>query len=129
MIDFAITEVTTMTQLWDHVLKCKNTFEVWLPKLWDEIDCDEMDLDCKRLIRTLKHDIKVDKNCNAYCGLRDELKSWLIFIPMVMNLHSHNMRERHWDAILTLANLDFNYQDCKFALKDVYELNLVKYCD
>ena len=88
-----------------------------------------MEYECKILFKALKQFTKVDKNCNVYLGLRDELRSWLIFLPILTCLHSDSIRERHWDAIRALVNVDFKWRDPGFALKDVFQLNLGKYSD
>jgi dynein heavy chain len=44
-------------------------------------------------------EIKVDKKCNAYLGIQDEIKKWLIFLPLISELRDDAMRPRHWKAI------------------------------
>ena len=101
-----------------------------MPTLWADLDGDAMEEDVKRFMKTLKHDIPdVDKRSNVYKGLTDLLKSWLILLPVIWSLHHPSMRERHWNAICKLTNVDIKYNDESFCLKDVYELNLGKYND
>lgn len=44
-----------------------------------------MEDESKKLLKTLK-DMKVDKRANAYCGILDEIKKWLIFLPLIAEL-------------------------------------------
>lgn len=57
-----------------------------------------MEDEAKRNLKILK-DMKIDKRANAYNGLLDEIKKWLIFLPLIAELADPAMRERHWDAI------------------------------
>ena len=87
-----------------------------------------MEEDVKKLMQTLKSYTKVDKRCNAYIGLLDECKKWLVFLPMVTALRSPTMRERHWDAIRKLAKVDITVDD-KLILDHVYAMNLGKFAE
>lgn len=57
-----------------------------------------MEDEVKKLLKALK-EMKVDKRANAYCGILDEIKKWLIFLPLIAELADPAMRNRHWDAI------------------------------
>ena len=43
--------------------------------------------------------MKVDKKCNAYLGIQDEVKRWLVFLPLIAELRDDAMRDRHWKMI------------------------------
>jgi hypothetical protein len=57
-----------------------------------------MEDEVKKLMKTLK-DMKVEKKANAYGGILEEIKKWLIFLPLVSELADPAMRPRHWDSI------------------------------
>jgi len=84
-----------------------------------------MEDDVKKLMKTLK-DMKVDKKANAYQGILEEIKKWLVFLPLIAELADKSMRDRHWDAIKEKVGQQFTIDD-KLILKDIYELNLGKY--
>jgi dynein heavy chain len=87
-----------------------------------------MEEEVKRLLATLKGMTKVDKRCNAYIGLLEECKRWLVFLPMVTALRHPSMRERHWDTIREKSNASFVVDD-KLVLREIYDLNLGKIAD
>jgi dynein heavy chain len=118
-------EVNNMKTLWEHISHCQVTFENNLTTSWDNTNCDDMDDATKKLQKTLK-EMKVDKRCNAYAGLFEEIKRWLNFIPLISELRDPAMRERHWDSIRAKVGVDFKV-DAKLMLRDVYNLNLNKY--
>ena len=117
-----------MTQLWDHIEKCKKIFDGYMSTSWEKTNSDQMEEDVKKLMQGLKQMAKVDKRCNAYVGSLDECKKWLIFLPLVTSLRHHSMRERHWDQIRALVKTEFKIDD-NLILQQIYDLNLGKYTD
>lgn len=111
-----------MKMLWDHINVCQQLFTDYLAAKWVETQPYEMEDEVKKLLKTLK-DMKVDKRANAYNGLLDEIKKWLIFLPLIAELADPAMRDRHWDAIRTKVQKQFTVDD-KLLLQDVYNLNL-----
>lgn len=91
-------EVGLMQGLWDHIDGCQQTFQGYMTNAWEETNTGSMDEEVKKLERTLKS-MKVDKKCNAYVGILEEIKKWMKFIPLCEQLREPAMRERHWDMI------------------------------
>jgi dynein heavy chain, axonemal len=73
-------------------------------------------------------EMKCDKKCNAYIGIQEEIKQWLVFLPLIAELRDDSMRPRHWKMIKDKVQKDFEVND-KLLLKDVYNLNINKYKD
>lgn len=69
--------------------------------------------------------MKVDKKCNAYIGILEELKKWLKFLPLCGLLRDPSMRERHWDMVRTKSNSSFVIDE-NLRLSDIYDLDLGK---
>jgi dynein heavy chain len=84
-----------------------------------------MEDEVKTLFRNLK-EMKCDKKCNAYLGITEEIKRWLVFLPLIAELRDEAMRARHWKAIKDKVQKDFEVNE-KLLLRDVYNLNLNKY--
>jgi dynein heavy chain len=116
-----------MKGLWDHISGCQKTFDGYLSTLWSKTEPFEMEDEAKKLLKTLK-DMKVDKRANAYSGLLDEIKKWLIFLPLIAELADQAMRERHWDSIRAKVGKNFVIDD-NFKLQGIYELNLQDFKD
>jgi dynein heavy chain len=87
-----------MKALWDHIDKCQVTFEKFMVTKWVETSPFVLEDDVKKLMKILK-DMKIDKKANAYQGILDEIKKWLVFLPLIAELADDAMRERHWDMI------------------------------
>jgi len=44
-----------------------------------------MEDEVKKLMKKLK-DMKIDKKANAYQGILEEIKKWLVFLPLIAEL-------------------------------------------
>lgn len=118
-------EMGNMKMLWDHISLCQQTFVKYLGNTWSNTDPFEMEDEVKKLMKTVK-DMKVDKRANAYLGILDEIKKWIVLLPLIAELRDPAMRDRHWDAIRAKVKKNFTVDD-KLLLQDVYDLNLDNY--
>lgn len=114
-----------MKSLWAHIDLCTGKFDGYMKSKWVETDPFDMEDECKKLMRSLK-EMKVDKKQQSYNGILEDIKAWLIFLPLIGDLRDDAMRERHWKMIKDKVQKDFNVDD-KLLLKDVFELNLGKF--
>jgi dynein heavy chain len=117
--------VDNMKILWDHIDVCSKSFAEFMATKWLKTEPFEMEDKVKKLQKTLK-DMKVDKRANAYMGILEEIKKWLVFLPMIAELADQSMRDRHWDMIKKKVGIDFTIDD-NLLLKDIYDLNLGKF--
>jgi dynein heavy chain len=127
MVDAIKVEVTNMRGLWDHISYCQQIFQDNLAVKWEVTNCGDMEDKVKVLQKTLK-EMKVDKKTNAYNGLLEEIKKWLLFLPLIAELRDPAMRERHWNKLRDKVNVQF-VVDAKLTLRDIYNLNLNKYAE
>jgi len=124
-IDSNKVELGNMKMLWDHISAVQQIFAGYLSASWAETEPFAMEDDVKKNMKILK-DMKVDKRANAYGGILDEIKKWLIFLPLIAELADPAMRDRHWDAIRAKVGKQFTVDD-KLVLNDIYALNLQDY--
>lgn len=92
---------------------------------WIETDPFDMEEEVKGLFKGLR-DMKVDKKCNTYLGILDDIKKWLVFLPLIQELRNDAMRPRHWQLIKDKVQKSFEVNE-KLLLKDVFNLSLHKY--
>lgn len=114
--------IENMKILWDHIDECSKVFQRFMLNKWIETEPFVMEDEVKKLFKTLK-EMKVEKKANAYMGINEEIKKWLIFLPMIADLADQSMRPRHWDSIKQKVKKDFSIDE-NLLLKDIYELNL-----
>jgi len=125
MIEAIKVIVENMKLLWDHIDVCQKTFDRFMTNKWIETQPFEMEDEVKKLMKALK-DMKVDKKANAYAGLLEEIKKWLIFLPLIAELADPSMRDRHWDDLKSKVGKQFTIDE-NLLLKDIYELELGKF--
>jgi dynein heavy chain len=70
--------------------------------------------------------MKVDKRCDAFTGILDELKKMSLFLPLIGELKNKDMRERHWDIIRKVVGTDFKVDET-LMLRDVFEMGLANF--
>jgi dynein heavy chain len=117
--------VSNMKALWDHIAKCQMTFDGFMDTKWNDTNPGDMDEITKKLMKQLK-EMKVDKRANAYIGILDQIKKWIIFLPLIEDLRNEAMRERHWNSLKDKIGVNFEIND-KLLLKFIYDLDLGKY--
>jgi dynein heavy chain len=118
-------EIANMVVLWDFIQKMQETFEENMRSQWVKSNPTEMEDEIKNRFKTLK-EMRCDKKCNAYQGVQEDIKKWLVFLPLITDLRDPAMRDRHWTALKNKVQKDFTVDD-KLLLRDVYNLNLNKY--
>lgn len=117
--------IDNMKALWDHIETCQQAFNRFMNNKWIDTQPFEMEDEVKKLLKTLK-DMKVDKKANAYAGILEDLKKWMIFLPLIAELAEKAMRPRHWDMVKAKVGVQFTIDD-NLLLKNIYDLNLGKY--
>ena len=117
-------EVGLMQGLWDHIATCQGIFDGYMTNTWEGTNVESMEEEVKALEKTLKA-MKVDKKCNAYIGILEEIKKWLKFLPLCAALRDPSMRERHWDMIREKVGVNFTV-NASTRLQEIYDLELGK---
>lgn len=84
-----------MKMLWEHIDMCQKKFEEYMNNTWEKTSPFELEDEVKKFLVTLKA-MKVEKKCNAYQGILEEIKKWQIFLPLIGDLRNDAMRDRHW---------------------------------
>ncbi len=120
-------EIVNMVALWDFIEKMQEVFEANMSSQWVKSNPTDMEDDIKNKFKSLK-EMRCDKKCNTYIGIQEEIKKWLVFLPLITDLRDPAMRPRHWDSLKKKVQKDF-VVDEKLLLRDVYNLNLNKYVE
>lgn len=88
-------EIQNMVVLWDFIEKMQESFEGYMSSQWVKSNPMEMEDEVKNKFKSLK-EMRCDKKCNAYIGIQEEIKKWLVFLPLISDLRDPSMRDRHW---------------------------------
>ncbi|CBZ52837.1 GA26239, related [Neospora caninum Liverpool] len=116
-------ELNSVRVFWTFTRQTLQTFASLLETPWGDVDAPNIEQDVKRLQKGLK-DLKIDRKCDAYLGLHETLKRWLVFIPLVAELRDGSMRARHWAELLRVVNADGTEIADDMPLKTIERLQL-----
>ncbi len=121
-------ENRNMKHLWDMIAIIKCTFGDWRKTLWDKIDADTLIRETNQLRKQLIQLPAEVRTWEAYQGIYDEVQNMIVVLPMVNQLHSPYMKERHWDELTRLIGCSL-VRDEAFCLNNLLEIDLHKYPD
>eukprot|EP00471_Norrisiella_sphaerica_P010953 CAMPEP_0184498660 /NCGR_PEP_ID=MMETSP0113_2-20130426/39505_1 /TAXON_ID=91329 /ORGANISM="Norrisiella sphaerica, Strain BC52" /LENGTH=4666 /DNA_ID=CAMNT_0026886275 /DNA_START=34 /DNA_END=14034 /DNA_ORIENTATION=- len=114
--------------IWDFASLVHWMFTEWEKTLWNDIDAEKLGEECKKLQKQFR---KYKKQCGqykAYLGLDDKIKNMMVILPLISDLHSESMKDRHWDRLMKETKKHF-VMGPKFCLKDMIDLDLHKFQD
>ena len=84
------------------------TYESWNPQTWNDIKTEELEDVNKGLMKNLKkmsNETPVVKGWKVYRDIEDEIKNMNIILPMINDLHSLAMRDRHWKGLAKICKV------------------------
>ena len=127
------TELKLLKYVWDLKALVLGTFESWNPLLWNDIKTDDLEDISKNLLKNLRkmaNDTPVVKGWKCYRDIEDVIKNMSIVLPLINDLHSNAMRDRHWRAVAKCCQVkSIDPTDPKFTFEDAVKLNLHLYGD
>jgi dynein heavy chain, axonemal len=119
--------------MWDLIALIDYQFESWKSTLWDKIDTELL----MQLIKEMQ-----TKQCNPQSAQNKEIKTWKSFnalndrvknmntiLPLISQLHSKFMMERHWKKLMGTTQKVINFNSPKFCLDDLINLELYRFAE
>lgn len=64
---------------------------------------------------------------DVFRGVDSNVKNFLVSIPLVADLRSPAMRDRHWGQLMATTGKAFDVKDPQFKLNDLLQLELHKF--
>jgi dynein heavy chain len=121
-------DIVLLKNLWDNIALVKDTFLDWNSTLWDKIDTDELLMRVKDVQTQVKYLPKGMRGWKLYNWLGDEVKNMSTVLPLINDLHSDTMRDRHWTMLMATTGRSFE-KGPEFCFKDLLDLNLHHYAE
>ncbi|CBZ52391.1 hypothetical protein NCLIV_021800 [Neospora caninum Liverpool] len=100
-------DLRLLKQLWDVIELWNFSFDDWKSTLWDKIDTDDLLLRVKEMQQQLKALPKEIKSMRPFSWLQGEVTNMQIALPLINDLHSEFMRDRHWTQLMAVAGKTF----------------------
>jgi dynein heavy chain len=69
------------------------------------------------------------KNYKAFFALNDRVKNMNTILPLISQLHSKFMQERHWKKLMRITGQKIDFQSPSFCLDDLLKLHLYRYAE
>ena len=114
------TELVLLKYMWDMIALVQYQFDTWQKTLWDKIDTENLmqlikDMQTKQCspVAAQNKDIK---NWRGFTSLVDKIKNMNTILPLISQLHSKFMMDRHWKKLMKLTQKDIEFKSPKFCL-------------
>ncbi|DBA86689.1 TPA: Dynein alpha chain, flagellar outer arm [Trebouxia sp. C0004] len=121
-------DLVMVKDVWDASSLVEQQFQVWRQTLWTDIRTDVMEEGTKAFVKEVKALPKAVRDEDCFKGLDLSVKNFLTSVPLVADLRSPAMRERHWTQLMTTTKVQFVLDD-NFKLDDLLKLELHKFAD
>jgi len=114
---------------WDLIALIDTQFDAWKKTLWDQIDTDGLIQQTRDMAQKQTHPNvnKEIKGYKSFQSLNDRLKNMSKILPLIAQLHSKYMQERHWKKLMATTCKAINFASPQFCLDDLIVLELHKY--
>lgn len=119
--------------MWDLIALVDYQFNAWKSTLWDKIDTDSLvsqikDIQTKQTNPQGPQNKEI-KNYKAFNALNDRVKNMYTILPLISDLHSPFMMERHWKRLMNITGKEIAFNSPNFCLEDLIKLELYKYAE
>ena len=92
-------EIILLKSVWDMVAIINALFEKWSSTLWLDIDTDMLMDETVLLDKQVSGMTREMRNWDVYKTLYARVKNMAVVIPLISELHSEAMQERHWKTL------------------------------
>ncbi|GBF96391.1 dynein heavy chain axonemal [Raphidocelis subcapitata] len=120
-------DLVAAKDVWDCAQLCELQFAAWRDTLWKDIRTDEMEEGAKGFVKEVKALSKKVREESAFKGLDASVKNYLVSVPLVADLRSPAMRDRHWTALMEATGVKFDVADPSFKLGQLLALELHRF--
>lgn len=121
-------ELRLLKQVWDMKALVHFTYDSWNSQLWNDIKTDDLEDVNKVLLKNLRKmgsDTPVAKGWVVYRSIEEMIKNMSIVLPLINELHSQAMRDRHWKSLAKVCGVKaIDPNDPKFTFEDMIALKL-----
>ncbi|MEW5298846.1 MAG: hypothetical protein WDW36_001923 [Sanguina aurantia] len=122
-----IADLVMVKDVWDCALLCELQFQAWRATLWNDIRTEVMEDGAKQFVKEVKLLNKKVRDEDVFRGVDSNVKNFLVSIPLVADLRSPAMRDRHWGQLMATTAKAFDVKDPRFKLDDLLQLELHKF--
>lgn len=128
----AITEIEEdlrlLKSVWDIVCLVDFYLNTWKNTLWAEINTDDLVEEVRKIQNQIKKQPKKPREWGVFKMMELHVKNLATSLPLIHELHSPAMRERHWKSLMVITGVVFE-KGPNFCLDDLLSLNLHRHAE
>lgn len=121
-------DLNQLTELWKFKQSMWDEIENWKQVSWNKIDTETMESVIEKRLLSIKKIGQANvvvKGWRVYEDIETRCKHLAQVFPLISELHTPAMRERHWKALaLATSTVSIPYKESSFCLKNLLDLNL-----
>ena len=121
-------EIVRLKMLWDMSSLIDNIFDTWRQELWADIRTDDILDETTKIQNQVKGMPREVKGFDVYKTLQGRINNMATVIPLVHELHSPALQDRHWKTLMVVTHKHFE-RTASFCLDDVLQLELHMHVD
>ena len=91
--------------LWDMITIVNASIDDWKTTLWQEINVEQMEMDCKKFAKDIRSLDKEMRAWDSYGGLESTVKNMLTSLRAVSELQNPAIRDRHWQQLMNATKV------------------------
>lgn len=128
-LDEIFTDLDMLRRVWDTNQIVDEVFTSWKPTMWDSIDTDLFESEVRRLTNLVENSLPAQVyNWGVYTNLHNRVSNMSTVIPLVHELHSPAMRDRHWKQVMAITGSQVE-KTSQFCFANALDLQLHRYVD
>ena len=116
-------DLKLLKSVWDVIGLTESLFSTWKSTLWAEIKTDDLLDQVKQLQVIIRRLAVKTREWAVFHTLDAHVKNMATVLPLVHELHSPAMRDRHWKNLMIITATSFD-KGPSFCLDDLFALNL-----
>jgi dynein heavy chain len=121
-------DLVNLKSLWDCIVLVCETFASWDSISWDDIDTEELVFRVRDLSIQVKNLPKGVRSWKLHTWLTAEVQNMATVLPLINDLHSDTMRERHWTMLMTVTQKSFE-KGPEFCFRNLLDLELHSFAE
>jgi dynein heavy chain len=102
-------ELRYAKQLHDYIIIVNSCIEEWKTTSWQNINVENMDLECKRMAKEVKALDKDVKGWEIFNHLEATIRNMISSLKSVAELQNPSIRERHWEELMQATKVMKSY--------------------
>ena len=111
-------ELKCLKEVWDMNYLVNTMVVSWRSLLWDKVDCESLLEESKSMDQLVKRFPPLCREWELMKTLEIKLRNTMVTLPLVKDLHSPAIRDRHWKLVSQVTGATLN-RGPTFSLDDL----------